>query len=115
MDIDQKLLNDVCVLTPKGRLDSTAAPLLKQRLADLAGPKRRIVIDLEQVEFIDSSGLGALVSYVRILRNLNGDLKLVGLNDKIRHVFELTRAFRLFDIFDSTSAAVESFKWENVK
>ena len=113
MKIDQNTINNVCVLAPRGRLDAATAPQLRERLGAMGGQDRQMVIDLGQVEFIDSSGLGALVAHVRALRKLDGDLKLAALNDKVRRVFELTRAFRLFDIFDSSSAAAASYRHED--
>lgn len=113
MKIDQNTINNVCVLTPRGRLDAATAPKLREHLGTMGASGRQMVIDMGPVEFIDSSGLGALVAHVRRLRRLDGDLKLASLNDKVRRVFELTRAFRLFDIFDNSAAAVASFRHED--
>ncbi len=112
MKIDQHTISNVNVLSPRGRLDAATAPQLRERLEIEAKANLHMVIDLEAVEFIDSSGLGALVAKVRALRKVDGDMKLAALNEKVRRVFELTRAFRLFDIFDSVEAAAANYGHE---
>jgi len=112
MKINHNIIDNISVLILQGRLDTVTAFQVRERLGVLGGPNRKIVLDMKRVEFIDSSGLGALVASVRWMRELNGDLKLACLNTGVRQVFELTRAFRLFDIFDSTAAAVESSRRE---
>jgi anti-sigma B factor antagonist len=111
MQIEKHTRNDVCVISPRGRLDAATAPGFRDRMAAITGTDR-MVIDMERVDFIDSSGLGALVAAVRGRRQSAGDLKLACLNRDVRRVFELTRAFRLFDIFDSPDAAAKSFARE---
>ena len=112
MKIDLNTKDNVTVFIIRGRLDAVAATQVKARLEILSEPDRKMVIDMDQVEFIDSSGLGALIACLRRFRKINGDIKLACLNSNVRQVFELTRAFRLFDIFDSSTAAVESISQE---
>ncbi|MBI9086098.1 MAG: STAS domain-containing protein [Desulfobacterales bacterium] len=102
-------MNNICVFMPRGRLDATSAPLLRERLTAGDTIDGRIVLDFSSVDFMDSSGLGTLVASARRLRAQQGDLKLACLADKVRRVFELTRADRLFDIYDDPEAAVSSF------
>ncbi|MBL0172580.1 MAG: STAS domain-containing protein [Gemmatimonadaceae bacterium] len=66
---------------------------------------RLVVIDFTRAAYIDSSGLGALVSLGKRLREQNGDLRLTGLNDDLRTLFELTRLDALFPLFASRDAA----------
>jgi len=113
MKINHNIIDNISVLTLQGRLDTVAAFQVRERLGVLGGPNGKIVLDMKRVEFIDSGGLGALVASVRWLRGLNGDLKLACLNPDVRQVFELTRAFRLFDIFDSCAGALNSYRHED--
>lgn len=73
------------------------------------GDARQAVFDLTRVEFIDSSGLGALVSLNRFLGQQGGELKLAGANRDVYSVFEMVRLHRLFEIHPSVEAAVSSF------
>ena len=68
-----------------------------------------IVIDLDEVDFIDSSGLGSLVSCLRLVNKENGDIRLSSLQDQIRALVELTRLHRVFQIFDDCDTAINSF------
>lgn len=70
---------------------------------------RNVVLDLSQTEFIDSSFLGTLVAGLKKATMMNGDLKLVGLRETVKSIFELTRLYRIFDIFDNKDAALKSF------
>lgn len=76
------------------------------------GDSRQAVFDLTHVEFIDSSGLGALVSLNRFLGQQGGELKLAGANRDVYTVFEMVRLHRLFEIHPSVEAAVGSFSEE---
>ncbi len=69
----------------------------------------KIVVDLSEVEFIDSSFLGVLVTTLKRVVAKDGDLKLVGFQPAVRSMFELTRMFRVFDTFERVDQAVASF------
>ncbi len=71
--------------------------------------ERRIVIDFSRTGYIDSSGLGALVSISKKVREQGGDLRLSGLNEDLRSLFELTKLDTLFAISDTAEQAVGSF------
>ncbi len=68
-----------------------------------------VVVDLSECEFVDSSFLGALVAGLKKSTMRNGDLKIVGLQPPVRAMFELTRLYRIFDIFDKQEDAINSF------
>jgi anti-sigma B factor antagonist len=67
---------------------------------------RQVVIDFTDTSYIDSSGLGALVSLGKRIRELGGELRLAGLNDDLRTLFELTRLDTLFPLFASRTDAM---------
>ena len=69
----------------------------------------KVVVDLSQCEFVDSSFLGALVAGLKKATMKGGDLKVVGLQAPVKAMFELTRLYRIFDIFDNDEEAVNSF------
>jgi len=64
-----------------------------------------VVVDLSGVDFLDSSGLGSLIALLKRVSERGGDMKIAGLQKKVRMVFEITRAFKVFDIFDNTDEA----------
>lgn len=68
-----------------------------------------ILVDMSKVEFADSSMLGALVSALKMLTRKRGDLKILGLKPPVRAIFELTRLYRVFEIFEAEEDAIASF------
>jgi anti-sigma B factor antagonist len=110
MKINKKTIGDVVVFKPEGRLDASNASSFKKNIADETPPESKIVIDLSDLEFLDSSGIGTLISIHRKCSGKDGGLKFVCLHDRIRQILELTRADRLFDIYDDTETAARSFQ-----
>jgi anti-sigma B factor antagonist len=107
--VDEKIAG-VNVLRLEGRLDASSAKAFKEKVSSLVQEKRfNLVIDMAAVDFIDSSGLGSLVSALRSVNKLRGDIKIASLRDQVRAIFELTRLHRIFEIFDEREAAIKSF------
>ena len=110
MNIEQTMRDGVCVLSPSGRLDAVSSPDFKQTVQDMVEQGRtRLVVDFSGITFMDSSGLGALIASSRTLQKQDGDIRLACLSDTIRQIMGLTRADRMFDIFDSVDGAVAGF------
>ena len=78
-------------------------------IAALDNGDRRILIDFSQTGYIDSSGLGALVSISKRVREAGGELRLSGLNEDLRSLFELTKLDTLFAIAETPQQALSSF------
>jgi anti-sigma B factor antagonist len=94
------------VLAVKGEVDVYTAPRLRERLVDLVSQgKHQIVVDLEGVDFLDSTGLGVLVGGLKRVRSHEGDLSLVCTQARILKVFEITGLTKVFDIYESVAAA----------
>ena len=97
------------VLAVRGEVDVYTAPRFRERLIELVSEgKHRIVIDLEGVDFLDSTGLGVLVGALKRVRSNDGDLFLVCTQPRIRKVFEVTGLTKVFSLFDSVEDAVAS-------
>lgn len=98
---------DTCVvLAIAGEVDLGTAPDLREKLFELvADGHRHIVVDLSDTEFMDSTGLGALVAGLKRLRAHNGDMRLVCTTARIRKVFEITHVDRVIPMFESVDAA----------
>jgi anti-sigma B factor antagonist len=107
MNISEKNINNYKILSLQGILNASSAPILKTYIAGLPDTQS-IVFDLENVEFLDSSGLGALVGIARKKKTSNAVIKLARLNERVKKVFEITQAYTLFDIYDDVSAAAEA-------
>lgn len=96
----------VTLVRPSGRLDAAAAPNFLSRTTSLiAEGKTCLVVDLAQVPFVDSSGLGALVSSLKAARRAEGDLRLVGPGQQVRKLLKLTTLDRVFVISDTPEQA----------
>jgi len=95
------------VLSVRGEVDVYTAPRLREKLVELVSQGRhQIVIDLEGVDFLDSTGLGVLVGGLKRLRSHSGDLDLVCTQHRILKVFEITGLTKVFAIHDTVEAAV---------
>jgi anti-sigma B factor antagonist len=101
--------NGITVVEIEGRLDASCASVLKAKFRELSANQNNFVMDLSNMDYIDSTGLGSIVSCLKVVSTANGDIKLACLKDKPRMIFEITRAYKIFDIFDDLNAAVESF------
>ena len=110
MEITERRIEDMDVLVLNGRLDAASAKDLKNRVNHLVQENRvKLIVEMENVDFIDSSGLGSLVSSLRVVNERGGDVKVAGLQKQVRSIFELTRLHRIFGIFDDVEAAAKSF------
>lgn len=113
MDLGHETLQDVLVITPNSpTLDAKDAPDFKEKVITLIGQQstHNVVLDLHQLNFIDSSGLGSFLSVLRTLHTQGGELKLARMNKPIRTMFELVSMHKIFEIFNSTEDAIRSFK-----
>lgn len=107
MSFSLERADDVLIVTVDGQLVVTNRQEFKQAILDAVEQGVKLVVaDFTASGYIDSSGLGALVSLSRRLREAGGDLRLVGLNDDLRTLFELTRLDALFPLYASRADAL---------
>jgi anti-sigma B factor antagonist len=110
MDITTRSKGDVIVLDIAGEIDLYNAPEIKDIINKLIEERKyNVVINLEKVSYIDSSGIGALISSLSNLKKYQGGLKIINVFASVRKVFELTKLTSFFEIFDSEDEAVKSF------
>lgn len=89
-----------------GRLDLAEAPVLREVVAEVvAGGARRVVLDLGEIEFMDSSGLGALIGCLKIARQAGGDLRIARAGPRVQMVLELTSMYRVLPSYQSAERA----------
>lgn len=106
----RKEAGGIVVVTVDGQLIVGNRQELKQQVLDaLDGGARKFVVDFSRTGYIDSSGLGVLVSLSKKIREHGGDLRLAGLNDDLQTLFELTKLDTLFAITRTTQEALAAF------
>jgi anti-anti-sigma factor len=111
MEITSRIDNDVAVLNLKGRLDLSSANELKNAARDLMNlGNRKLIFNMCKVDFINSSGLGTLVSILKDVRSSNGRMKLADLAPYVKEIFEITQLNNIFDICEDEKNAFRSFQ-----
>jgi len=107
MDIEVTKSGGIAVVAPQGDLDMAAADQMKRTLTELVDKGgRKLLIDLARVGYVDSSGLGALVASMKHARTVGGDVRLCGLQDDVRAIFEMTRLIKAITVHATRSEAL---------
>ncbi len=110
MDFTTESVQGVTLVTLQGEtLDASNAKAFRSALAPVLAPGAKLVFDLKGVRFVDSSGLGTLLSCLRQVHGSGGDLKLCDMAKAVRALFELVRMTRIFEIYDSRGEALRSY------
>ncbi|PYV08856.1 MAG: anti-sigma factor antagonist [Acidobacteria bacterium] len=111
LQIVEKDLSGVAIIGLAGRLIlGDESNNLRNKIKDLLGMgKRRLVLDVGEVTYIDSAGLGALVACFISAESHGANLKLANLTNKIREQLSITKLVTVFDVYDSVEKAVGSF------
>jgi anti-sigma B factor antagonist len=98
----------VTVVHVAGEIDVYTAPLLREVLdKQVAAGRTNLVVDLEKVTFMDSTGLGVLVGRLKLVRGQNGSLRIVSAQERILKVFKITGLDKVFHIYPTVDVAVE--------
>jgi len=109
LSLQTRAVADHTVLEVGGEIDVYTAPRLRERLHELVDAgAHRILVDMQRVEFLDSTGLGVLVGVLKRLRTHNGGLALICTHERILKIFRITGLERVFDIYPSVSAATQA-------
>ncbi len=110
MDIVEKKLDNVNLIYLSGRLDAYSATEVEKKLDSLieAG-QTRLVLNLEKLEYISSSGLRVFLASLKKTKKQQGDIKLACMKTFIKEVFDIAGFSQLFNIFDTEEAAVSAF------
>jgi len=110
MELAVENVSEVAVaVVPVEELDASNVAEFKRDMAPILETQRELVLDLRRLRFVDSSGMGAILSCLRQLSAKGGDLKLCGMTRQVRTVFELVRMHRIFDIYPTQEEAVRAF------
>ncbi|HTL30872.1 MAG TPA: STAS domain-containing protein [Tepidisphaeraceae bacterium] len=111
MEIDERTVGDVVVLDIKGRVQlGEGDEMLKDKVNSLLNQgRKKIVLNLAQVPYIDSAGLGEVVRTFTTVSRQGGSLKLLNLTKRITDLLAITKLLTVFDTYDSEQEAVQSF------
>jgi anti-sigma B factor antagonist len=102
LDVESGKRGTAAVLTLRGEIDVYTAPRLRQAIIDLVDAgENNIIVDMEKVDFLDSTGLGVLVGGLKRVKTQEGNLSLVATQDKILRIFEITGLNKVFPIAGS--------------
>ena len=111
LTIASREVDGVTVLNLNGRITlGEGSVQIRDAIRDLIGKgQKRILLDLGEVNYIDSSGLGELVSAYTTVKNQGAALKLLKLTRKVHDLLQLTKLYTVFDIYDAEASAIASF------
>ena len=111
MEIAERTVSDITVLDLKGKMTlGEGDELLKDKINSLlAAGKKKLVLNLEGVPYIDSAGLGEIVRTFTTVSRQGGSLKLLNLTKRIEDLLSITKLLTVFETFDSEADAVKSF------
>jgi len=104
-------VNGVTIVDLSGRITlGEGSVVLRDTVKDLVGRgSKKILLNLGDVTYIDSSGIGELVSAFTTVRNQGGELKLLNLTKKVHDLLQITKLYTVFDVRDDEAAAISSF------
>jgi len=111
MQIDERTIGDVVVLDIKGRVQlGEGDEMLKDKVNSLLNQgRKKIILNLAEVPYIDSAGLGEVVRTFTTVSRQGGQLKLLNLTKRITDLLAITKLLTVFDTYDSEQDAVQSF------
>jgi anti-sigma B factor antagonist len=110
MDIMEKITGNVCVISLSDRLDAYGANDVEKKLDSLIDAGQvQLVVNLENLEYISSSGLRVFLAALKKVRKQQGDMKLAGMQPFIQEIFDIAGFTQLFTIFTSEESALTSF------
>ena len=112
MKTSTRQVDGITIVDLSGRITlGEGSVLLRDMVRDLVTKgQRKILLNLGDVTYIDSSGIGELVSAFTTVRNQGGDLKLLNLTKKVHDLLQITKLYTVFDVKDDEATAVAAFK-----
>lgn len=93
---------------PVDNLDAGNVKAFRDAIQEVTGSREIVLLDMSPLNFVDSSGLGALLSCLRTMNAKNGQLRLFGMTKPVKALFELVRMHRIFTIYNSREEAMEN-------
>jgi anti-sigma B factor antagonist len=112
LKVSTRQVDGVSIVDCSGRITlGEGSVVLRDSVKDLLGKgQKKILLNLGDVNYIDSSGIGELVSAYTTVKNQGGELKLLKLTKKVHDLLQITKLYTVFDVKDDEAAAVKSFR-----
>lgn len=110
MNYEFEVIGDILKVCLDGRLVAACSEEFKKQTLDRVGNTKNILFDLSKMSHIDSSGLGAMVFLLQKASAVGGTVKLACLQARPRIIFDITKVFRVFEIYDTVDVALKSFE-----
>ena len=111
MKVEVTNVSKVAVLSPKGELDLSSSRILEKAIDEQMDKGcKNIVIDFKEVPFLDTSGIGALITSLISLKNKEGNLKLTSLEPQVKRTLQMAGLTKIFEIYNSKGEAIKSFE-----
>jgi anti-sigma B factor antagonist len=112
VNLTTRQVGDVTVVDAVGRITlGEGSSMLREDLRQMIGKgQKKILLNLADVSYIDSSGIGELVSGFTTVTNQGGELKLLNLTKRVHDLLQITKLYTVFEVFDDEAAAVRSFQ-----
>ncbi len=111
MQIETNPLDNVLIINISGRLDAEEPDMFRSKMRQILEQNNaNIVIDCSKLEYMDSRGLGALISSLRLAIEKGGDIRIARVLPSVNMLLELTRANKVFKIFKTVDEAADSFR-----
>ncbi len=113
MELSAENIGDVALVIVHGdHLDASVTDQFKRDIGPLIDGHTKVILDMSELRFVDSAGIGAILSALRRLSAADGDLKLCGVTKPVRASFEIARMHRIIDILDTREEALAAFAAE---
>jgi len=110
IELIKKEIDDKVVIDVRGRIVYETEEEFRSTIEELLeNEKFRIILNLKELVYINSSGLGVMINLLKKAQKLGGDIKLVEIPEEIRELFTITSLDQVFDIFESEDVALQSF------
>ncbi len=109
--LTNRQVGDVTVVDAEGRITlGDGASTFRDLIKDLVGNgNKKLLVNLGEVSYIDSSGIGELVSGFTTVQNAGGSMKLLNLNKRVKDLLQITKLYTVFEVHDDEAAGVRSF------
>jgi len=106
MNLSRRKRDTTCIVDIAGDLDLRGSPAFRKLLFEALTESPKVVINLTEIRYIDSSGIAVMIEALKNSQKLNREFALFGMNQRVREVFKLTRVLQLFQLFDTEDQAL---------
>jgi anti-anti-sigma factor len=110
MKILENKINDVLICKTDGEININTSPELRKFFeAIVSNNNKKVLMDFSAVTYVDSSGLATLIEMLQRLKKVGGRLRICNMDQKVKSVFEVTKLYKFFEIFDTQESALKEF------